>query len=158
VAEDDAQEPAVVPVTPAPTAVVRADVPAGELPAFFDRAFQRLPRVLAAQGVRPVSAAFGLYHRPPSATVDVEVGFVVDRPVQADGDVVPGELPGGRVARVVHAGGFDGLAAAWQRLFAWVGQHGMTPAGVFWEVYLTVPSPGMDPAGLRTELDLLLAG
>jgi hypothetical protein len=34
----------------------------------------------------------------------------------------------------------------------------MTPAGVFWEVYLTVPSPGMDPAGLRTELDLLLAG
>jgi effector-binding domain-containing protein len=59
---------------------------------------------------------------------------------------------------VVHAGGFDGLAAAWQRLFAWVGQHGMTPAGVFWEVYLTVPSPGMDPAGLRTELDLLLAG
>ena len=56
----------------------------------------------------------------------------------------------------MHAGGFDGLAAAWQELSAWVRERGLTPAGPFWEVYLTVPSPGMDPAELRTELDLLV--
>ena len=156
--DDEPHGPALVEVEPAPTAVVRAEVPADGLPAFFDSAFRRLPQVLAGQGLRPVSAAFGLYRRPPSATVDVEVGFVVDRPVRPDGDVVPGELPGGRVARQVHAGGFDGLAATWQGLFAWVRERGLTPAGPFWEVYLTVPSPDMDPADLRTELDLLVTG
>jgi effector-binding domain-containing protein len=148
--------PAVVPVEAVPTAVVRAEVPADGLPALFDAAFSRLPPALAEQGVRPVGAAFALYHRPPSATVAVEVGFAVDREVRPDGDVGPGVLPGGRVARMVHAGGFDGLAGAWQRLSAWAQEQGLTPAGAFWEVYLTRPSPDMDPAELRTELDLLL--
>jgi len=147
-------QPELVTVEAVPTAVVRGDVPADELPAFFDGAFQRLPRTLAGQGVQPRSAAFGLYHRPPSATVDVEVGFVVDRPVRPDGDVAPGSLPGGRVARLVHVGGFDGLGSSWERLFAWVQEQGLTPGEVFWEVYLTQPAPDMDPAELRTELHL----
>jgi effector-binding domain-containing protein len=153
--DDDAPDgPRLVTVEEAPTAVIRAEVPAAELAAFYDRAFQRLPRALAEQGVSPVGAAFGLYHRPPSATVDVEVGFAVDRVIRPDGDVAPGVLPGGRVARHVHAGGFEGLGASWQQLFAWVQERGLTPGEVFWEVYLTQPSPDVDPAELRTELDL----
>jgi effector-binding domain-containing protein len=154
--DDAPAEPGLVTVEEVPTAVVRGEVPAGELAGFFDGAFQRLPRVLADQGVRPVSAAFGLYRRPPAATVDVEVGFVVDRAVRPDGDVVPGVLPGGRVARSVHTGGFDGLGDSWRRLVAWTQERGLAPGDVFWEVYLTRPSPDTDPAGLRTELDLLL--
>ncbi|MCV2488231.1 GyrI-like domain-containing protein [Geodermatophilus sp. YIM 151500] len=154
----DVEQPGVVTVAAVPTAVVRGEVPADELPEFFDRAFQRLPRALAAQGVRPTSAAFGLYHRAPSATVELEVGFVVERAVGPDGDVVPGSLPGGRVARLVHVGGFDGLGASWDRLATWVQEQGLTPGEVFWEVYLTRPSPDMDPATLRTELNMPLSG
>ena len=156
--DDAPEQPGLVTVEAAPTAVIRAEVPAEELPAFFDGAFQRLPRTLAEQGIRPLSGAFGLYHRPPSATVDVdvdvEVGFVVDRAVRPDGDVAPGLLPGGQVVRLVHAGGFDGLGSSWERLFAWVRERSLTPGEVFWEVYLTRPSPDMDPAELRTELNL----
>lgn len=148
--------PPVVTAELATTAVVRAEVPTDQLPAFFDRAFTELPRVLAGQGMRTVSAAFARYRRPPAATVDVEVGFAVDGEVRAEGEVVPGELPGGRVVRAVHAGGFDGLGAAWQPLFGWVRERGHAPGGAFWEVYLTQPSPDVDPADLRTELSLLL--
>ena len=65
----------------------------------------------------------------------------------------PGSLPGGRVARVVHEGGYDELAGAWDRLGAWMSEHGLSFRMPFWEVYLTEPSPEMDPADLRTELN-----
>jgi effector-binding domain-containing protein len=146
--------PRLITLEAATTAVIRGEVPADGLPAFFDGAFQHLPKTLAGQGIRPLSAAFALYHRPPAATFDLEVGFVVDRPVRPEGDVVPGSLPGGRVARLVHVGGFDGLGASWERLTSWVREQGLTPSGVFWEVYLTRPTPDTDPAALRTELDL----
>ena len=54
---------------------------------------------------------------------------------------------------MVHAGSFDGLSEAWQRLGAWIGGQGLTPANDYWEVYVTEPSPDMDPADLRTELN-----
>ena len=146
-------EPQLITTEAAVTAVVRGVVPAPELPAFYDRAFGVLPRTVAAQGVTVVGPAFGLYHGLPGEHFDLEAGFPTDRAVQAEGEVLAGELPGGRVARSVHAGSFDGLGAAWQRLGEWITAQGLTPGGTFWEVYLTEPTPDMDPADLRTELN-----
>ncbi|MGY2128457.1 GyrI-like domain-containing protein [Blastococcus sp. SYSU DS0617] len=146
--------PELVPVVAAQTAVVRGEVPTAQLPAFFDDAFSRLPRALGEQGLAPLGAAFARYSRPPAQTADLEVGFVVDGRVRPDGGVQPGELPGGRVARLVHAGSFDGLGDSWERLFAWVQQQGLTPGEGFWEVYLTEPAPDMDPVELRSELNV----
>lgn len=67
---------------------------------------------------------------------------------------MPSSLPGGRIARLIHLGAFDGLGTSWEQLVAWVYEHGMQPGEVFWEVYLTEPAPDMDPAELRTELNL----
>lgn len=145
--------PQLITVAPATTAVVRDVVPMAELAGFYDRAFGLLPGAVAAQGVTVTGPAFGLYRGIPGPTVDLETGFATDRPVRADGDVRPGELPGGRVARLVHAGSFDGLGPAWERLGTWIGEQGLTAGEVFWEVYLTEPSPEMDPADLRTELN-----
>jgi len=57
------------------------------------------------------------------------------------------------VARVVHEGGYDELEAAWDRLGTWMSEHGLGFGMPFWEVYITEPSPDMDPADLRTELN-----
>ena len=146
-------EPEIVELAEMPTAVIRGVVPAAELPSFYDRSFPALFRAAQAQGVSPVSAAFGLYRGQPTDTVDLEVGFVTDRTIRPDGDVVPSTLPAGGVARRVHAGGFDGLGASWEGLRSWMAEQGLSPGPVFWEVYLTEPSPDMDPADLRTELN-----
>jgi effector-binding domain-containing protein len=151
-----AGEPVVVEVAETPTAVVRGVVPFAELAGFFDRSFRDLGETLGRQRVTPAGPAFGLYHGPPDGTVDLEVGFPVASAVEPDGDVVTGALPGGRVARVVHAGGFEGLGEAWGRLEGWIRGQGLTPGGVLWEVYVTEPSPDMDPADLRTELNWTL--
>jgi effector-binding domain-containing protein len=144
--------PEVVTVVKQPTAVIRAKVPMEELPAFFDRAFQRLPQVLADQQAEVVGAAFALHHAVPTEVADLEVGFATRSPIEADGDVEPSRLPGGRMARMVHRGAFDGLGESWGRLQAWIGEQDLTPGEALWEVYLTEPRPDMDPDELRTLL------
>nr|WP_281371435.1 GyrI-like domain-containing protein [Petropleomorpha daqingensis] len=93
-----------------------------------------------------------MYRGPFAETVDLEVGFPVDRQVRATGNVVAGGLPGGRLARVTHSGSFDGLGDAWARLAAWLDEQGLSPSSERWEVYVTQPSPDMDPRDLRTDL------
>jgi effector-binding domain-containing protein len=151
--ENDVTLPEIVDLEDQPAATIAAEVPMAEIGGFFDRAFTLLPEALAAQGIEARSAAFAYYAEAPGATAKVRVGYVVDRPIDAVGDVEPWTLPGGRVARVVHEGGFEGLGAAWGRLMAWTVGNGHRPAGGFWEVYLVEPTPDMDPADLRTELD-----
>lgn len=152
------EQPRLVTVEPVVTAAVRDVVRMTELPAFYDRVFGTVPVVLAGQGIGIAGPAFGLYRGVPGETVDLEAGFPTDRAVTPDDDVVAGRLPGGRIARTVHAGSFDGLGPAWQRLGDWIGAQGLTPGEELWEVYLTEPSPEMDPADLRTELNWSVTG
>jgi len=146
-------DPEFVDAPAATTAVVFGVVAMSEVPSFFDRTFSTLPAVLATQGVAIVGPAFARYHGPPSDVADLEIGFPTDRPVQTDGDVQPGALPLGRVARLVHHGSYGELGTAWERLGAWIAGRGLTPGDDLWEVYVTEPSPDMDPADLRTELN-----
>ena len=145
--------PELVTVDETVTAVVRAVVPAGELMSFFDRSFGALDKTIAAQQVAVKGPAFARYYREPAETVDLEVGFATDRSIQPDGDVAASTLPAARVARLVHAGSFEELGSSWAQLRSWMDAQGLTPGTTLWEVYLTEPSPEMDPADLRTELN-----
>jgi effector-binding domain-containing protein len=140
------------------TAVIKGAVATDHLAAFFDDSFGVLGAVLAHQRVASTGPAFALYQGPVNETAVLEVGFPTDRAIEPEGSAEASTLPAGRVARVVHAGSFDTLGGTWQRLEAWINHQGLTPTEVFWEVYLTEPSPDMDPADLRTELSWLLAG
>lgn len=146
-------DPAVVSLDPEMTATIRDVVAIVDLPAFFDRAFSTLAEVISDQGISITGPAFSLYHTHPTDTADLEVGFPTDRKIDPADGAQPGSLPGGRVARVVHAGSYDELAAAWDRLGDWISEHGLRFRMPFWEVYLTEPSPDMNPADLRTELN-----
>lgn len=152
-ADTGASEPELIVAEHKTTAVVRGIISTAELPNFFDKSFRELPAVLSAQQIDIHSPAFGLYYGPPGQTTDLEVGFVTDAAVQPEGNVVVSSLPGGRIARLVHSGAFDELGSSWERLRSWMGEQGMTPGPVLWEVYVTEPSPDMDPRDLRTELN-----
>ena len=40
---------------------------------------------------------------------------------------------------------------------SWIDEHGFAAGETLWEVYITEPSPDMDPSELRTELNWALA-
>ena len=150
-------DPQLIDVDAATTAVIKGVVPLDQLVPFFDRAFSTLASVIAAQGITMTGPAFARYYGPPTDTADLEVGFPTSAAVQPRDGVESGALPGGRVARLVHAGGFDTLGASWERLGGWIAAQGLTAGTDLWEVYVTEPSPDMDPADLRTELNWLVS-
>ena len=151
-------DPELVEVDPATTAVIPAVVTFAGLRDFFDQAFRTLPPAIIGQGRAITGAAFCLYHGIPAETFDLEAGFVVDGKITPSGDVRPGSLPGGRVARLIHVGSYDGLGGSWERLHTWVAANGLTRGDSWWETYVTEPTPDTDPATLRTELNLQVLG
>lgn len=139
-----------------PTAVVHEHVPTADLPAFFHRAFEATARVAAAQGVPVVGPPFGLYHGMPGATVDVEAGFPVARPVTAAEGVTPASLPAGPVAEAVHVGPYETLADTYGEVQRWLAEQGHRPAGLLWEAYLSDPQAEPDPSTWRTQVHVPL--
>jgi effector-binding domain-containing protein len=60
------------------------------------------------------------------------------------------ELPGGRAARVLYRGPYDGVAEAYEAGEKWLADHRYTPSGLPWESYLDEP----DVADPRTVVHL----
>jgi effector-binding domain-containing protein len=145
-------QPELADATRTTTAVIHDVVPMAEIADFFDRSFSELATVLDEQGIAATGAAFARYAGPPGETADLEVGFPIDGSVSPKGGVHSGSLPAGRVARLVHVGGYDKLGESWAYLGTWIVEQGLTPGTDLWEVYVTEPNPDMDPADLRTEL------
>ncbi|MEU7766703.1 GyrI-like domain-containing protein [Nocardia sp. NPDC049190] len=144
--------PKLTSIDPAATAAIRDVVPLVGLRDFFDASFGALVEMITAQRLEISSPAFGLYRGSAGDLIDIEVGFAVNRAVEPTGDVIAGSLPGGQVARLIHVGGFEGLGSAWDQLHSWIESQGLTAGEKRWEVYITEPSPEMDPRELRTEL------
>ena len=89
-------EPEIVVLEETTTAVIRAVVPMAELRGFFDRSFTTLFRVVAAQGVTPAGAAFGLYRANRSIPSTSRSGSPRIAPCARTGRLSPARCrPGG---------------------------------------------------------------
>ena len=157
-ADTGTQTPEIITLDPITTAVVHGTVPMDGLTNFYDTSFTAVAETMGRQGLEMTTAGFGMYFGVPAETVELEVGFGTDRPIEPEGDVRPGTLPGGLCARAVHHGGYDGLGDSWGKLAEWIAEQGHRPAETMWEEYVTMPSPDGDPDQLRTVLTWPLAG
>lgn len=137
---------------PQPTAVIHETVPMAEIGPFVGRVFEEVGAYVGRAGVPMVGPPFSRYFGMPTDTVDVEAGFPVAAPVPGEGRVVASGLPGGEVAVTTYLGPYEGVPAAYDAIFRWIGEHGRQPAGPFWEVYFTDPLEEPDPAKWRTDV------
>lgn len=138
---------------PMQSVVVRGtEVPMADVRTFFDESFQTLGRALQQQGVAPTGPAFARYLRRPTDTMDLQVGFPVGAGFSATEEVATEVIPGGRAVELLHIGNYDNLGESWERLVAWLQAEGLRPGEWFLEEYLTEPTPGADPADMRTRL------
>lgn len=140
---------------------LRTVVPMSDLDigAVFDEYATRLVTYLEQHDIQPVGAPYARYRQFGPEQVDIEIGVPVDadlddlRDLGADGVIGASELPGGRVARLLHSGPYDQLASAYQRLEGFIAENGASPAGAPWETYLVMPDAvGGDAAMLQTEV------
>src|SRR5262245_20344403 len=133
------------------TAVVRAELPADELPAWLAGVYRAVPDYLTKLGVDPIGPPFARFALL-GCLVAVEAGFPVPREIPGDGLVGPSMLPDGKAAVTTHRGGYEGVERAYQACRDWLDRHGFVPAGPHWEVYHTDPATEPDPARWRTDV------
>lgn len=149
----------VVEVAPRPIAVMRAETKWPELSATIQRLFDEVWKALRTEPSPPGAPrlshdAFGenvivYLDRHPT----IEVGVLVEGSFAPNGGLEPSTLPGGRIARGIHEGGYDGLGAAYDALHKWCGDNGLIPTGVGWEHYGHWHD---DPEQLETMIALVL--
>ncbi len=142
----ESRNPEVVDLEPRTAALLREVVRMDALPAYFERAFNTVARVVTAQKRTLAGPPLAMYFGMPSETVDVGAGFPVDGPLSPDAGVTTVPLPGGPAAQVLHVGSYDAMSATYQRLMAWVAEQGLRPGPIMWESYLTQPDPAAPEA------------
>ena len=133
-------------------AFVRVTVPRSAIRDVMGPSYQELLAGVAAQGVVPTGPWFTHHLSMTPEVFDFELGVPVAAPITAAGRIEPGLAPVATVARAVYHGPFEGLAAAWPQLDAWIVAAGHTPAADLWECYVAGPESSPDPATWRTEL------
>jgi effector-binding domain-containing protein len=79
---------------------------------------------------------------------DIEVVFPVEGDAKGCGDITVYELPGGKMARIIHMGPYPESVDTYNELFAWFKKNNYTLSGPIREVYINDPK--------TTEEDLLV--
>lgn len=133
-------------------ASVRARVKLEEIRGLFDSAFPKIFAALGKAGIAPASAPLGVTHGEPGESFDMSVAVPVAVTFVGDGEVHGETIPEGRAARLLALGSYDGLGAAYGKLYAWIEEQGLVPTGLAWEEYLTEPEPDGDASKNETML------
>lgn len=139
-------------------AVLRLTVPRREIQNVMGPGLAELKREVARQGIAVVGPWFTHHLRMDPAVFDFEIGVPVAAPVSAASRVAPSVWPAESVAKTTFHGSYEGLAAAWGELEAWIAAQGRTSAPDLWECYAAGPESSPDPALWRTELTRPLRG
>ena len=138
-------------VQPRQTASVRETVARDDVTQGLGHALRTVREALAKQGVETDGSPFACWHERGDR-VDVEAGLMVKTAIEPDGDVKPGQLPGGPAVIAVHAGPYEGLKATYDAIEAWLARSERTASGAPWEIYLTDPSLEPNPTKWLTEI------
>jgi uncharacterized protein YndB with AHSA1/START domain/effector-binding domain-containing protein len=137
-------------------AIIHLTIPRDQMRNMMPAAINEVVKTLADQAIAPAGPLFAHHLTTSADAFDFEVGFPVSAPVQAFGRVKAGELPGGRIARAVFHGRYEGLFEAWREFGEWMKREGYTGRGDLWEIYVAGPESSPDPKNWRTELCLPL--
>jgi effector-binding domain-containing protein len=132
----------------------------------IDAGYPQLFGWLGERGIAPAGPPLIIYHViDMEHEMEVELAVPVEAPVTGEGQVRPGELPGGHYVTLLHTGHYDGLMDANAALQQWAADQGIalacSPDERNWrgrvEYYLTDPSSEHDPAKWQTEVAYLIA-
>lgn len=123
-------------------AVVRTTTTFAEIPNLMRAAFERVAAHLGPLGLLGDGPAAAKYADmdPAGGRVTVSAGFVVPRPIEGDGDVVPDVLPAAEVATATHLGAYARVSEAYDAIAAAMALHGRElDESTMWEEYWSPP-------------------
>jgi DNA-binding transcriptional MerR regulator len=147
---------------PSHTLAVRGHVTLADFATFLDGAYAELQAVADRAGTAASGPSGALY--PPEIPDDlpepveayIPIATAIALPADR-GRVHLGEVPAGRSAVLVHAGGYDTITDSYRRLGAWVAHNAVPAPRPVREVYVVSFGETDDPSRFRTEIHWPLA-
>lgn len=122
-----------------PVLSVRTRTAVGNLPQEFDRAYGAIIRYLGEVGETTEGPAYAAYYNMDMEDLDVEMGFIVPKPIGGKDEIQAGVIPAGKQACYLYKGPYTEMAPAYEALTAWIAENGLTPTGVSYEYYYNSP-------------------
>jgi effector-binding domain-containing protein len=137
--------------TAQPVLSVRTRGSVKDLPAILGRSYGAIGAYLGRMGHQPAGAPFIAYYNQDMQNLDLEIGFPVAKKLPGQGEIQPGEIPGGKAAGCMHVGPYDKIAPAYEALGQWMQSKGYEGTGVCYEIYLNDPQQ-TSPDKLQTQI------
>ncbi len=134
-----------------PTLVIRTRTPVQRLKQVVGQAYGAIMGYAGQLGLQPSGVPFVAYYNMDMEDLELEIGFPFDSKPAGKGEILAGEIPGGRAATCLHVGPYDQLGAAYEALQRWIQANGYLPTGVAYEFYLNDPQ-ATPPAELQTRV------
>lgn len=138
-------------LTRRPTAVMRGEMPASEVPMWLANCYRTVHDYLRSVGMEPAGPPFARFTFLGEDMV-VEAGFPCPREIDGDGRVEPSVLPAGHAVHTTHVGRYEDLEIAYRAMRSWLQAHGYAEAGPHWEVYFSDPQADPEPSHWRTDV------
>lgn len=120
------------------SAGIRQVVPMAELSTAFPDTYRKVAGLVSGSGGQLVGPAYGCYFGMPSDVVDVEIGFGIDRTIEAP-DLTVTAQPAVRAVVATHVGSYDQLSDTYEKLMPWLEQQDLDLADHMWEFYDSEP-------------------
>lgn len=86
-----------------------------------------------------------------NGTADVEVAVPIASKIEVSGDIQCYELPGGKMAKIIHKGPYEACEPTYDKLYKWIEDNGKKISGPVREAYLNSPME-VSEAELLTEV------
>ncbi|MFZ5966227.1 MAG: GyrI-like domain-containing protein [Bacillota bacterium] len=122
-----------------PVLSMRARTSVGNLPQELGKAYHMIIQHLNEIGENPLEAAFAAYYNMDMEDLDVEMGFLVSKPLDGKGEIKSGEIPAGKQVSCMHKGPYNQMEPLYHAMMQWINENGYTPTGTAYEFYYNSP-------------------
>ncbi len=116
----------------------------------------QLMKAVREQKIAPAGPMIGVYYNNPDMVKPEELEWEIGFPVSAQMEVKPPlekkEWKFTLVCSAVHKGAYEETGKTYYKMFEWMKENKLTPAGPVMERYLTMPTPDTKPEDLKSEI------
>lgn len=122
-----------------PVLSIRTRTSVGNLPQELGQAYGAIIQYLDEIGEKPSGAAFAAYYNMDMENLDVEMGFVVAKPLDGKGPIKANEIPAGKQVSCIYKGPYQEMAPIYDAMSQWMTNNRLTPTGASYEFYYNSP-------------------
>ncbi len=116
----------------------------------------QLMKAIQEQKIAPAGPMIGVYYKGPDEVkpeeLEWEMGFPTSSNVEVKAPLEKKEWKSTLVVSAIHKGAYEETPKTYSKMFEWMKENRLMPAGPAMERYLTMPTPDTKPEDLRSEL------